>query len=193
MLIPDDIVQHMLVELYVSDQVTVPATNHPMRDLWHVVNTCHFDLRMPLYHKRLGKKPAKPAAHQNAVRRALAVLTAFAGAARINQAIVSSSAGWIRSISLQPRPHGMNWTADHAIDPPQVIEKHHTDGNEAVTIEDILHLAGKVACAVTGQNAGEMPDATATIVFLHVNAGLHARVTIREKETGAIHRAELRP
>lgn len=193
MLIPDDIVNHMLTELHCSDQITITLTNRPMRDLWQAVNECHFDLRMPLYHKRLGKKPMKPANHQNAIRRALTILTAFAAAARINQAVVSSSGGWIRSISFQPRPHNMNWTADYAIDPPQEIEKHHTDGFEAVTIEDILHLAGKLACAVTGYNAGEMPDATATIVFLNVNAGLHARVVIREKETGVIHRAELRP
>lgn len=193
MLIPDEIVNHMLIELGVSDHISIALTNRPMRDLWAVVNECHFDLRMPLFHKRLGKKPAKPAAHTNAVRRALAVLTSFGAAARINQVIVSSSGGWIRSISFQPRPHGINWSAEYAITPLQVIEKHHTGGFESVTVEDIIHLAGKLACAVTGYNAGEMPDATATIVFLHIGSGLHARVVVREKETGLIHRAELRP
>jgi hypothetical protein len=170
MQIPAEVAERMLTDLRASPlfALQTSVTNRPYPPLWSAMNGCLLDLRLPLYHKRLQKKPPKPAATNLAVQRSLTMLAAFAAACHMGQgyqAVVSSENGWVTSISFQPRPYGMNWTAKHAIDPPEAVLRAGPRSDLEVSIEDVLHLAAKVVHAVAGYQAGALPDLTATYRF----------------------------
>jgi hypothetical protein len=168
----------------------VTVTNRPMETLWWTLNDTDMQLRMPLYHRRLGKREPKPADRQTAIQSSLAILGAFAAVIGTRQAVLSSEGGHITSISFQPRPFGVNWTAEHAIscldfDPlyPALRAMH-------VEVPDILHLARKVVHVIAGCQAGQMVDAVTTFAFQHTP--LMVNVLIRET-SGRLHQAELLP
>jgi hypothetical protein len=133
-----------------------------MNTLWDALNQTLLALRLPLHHVYLGKSAPKPKDREAAIQCGLAFLGEFAALADTRQAIVSAAKGHPRSISFQPRPDGFNWTAEHAISGPD--DSMLTRG-AAVGNEDVLFLAAKVACAVGGYQAGQMPDLTATFSF----------------------------
>lgn len=143
-----------------ADDTALTVSSHP---LWLAWDTALLALRLPLYHQRLGKRAPKPAAQAVAIQRGLALLAAFAACSGTHQIIVSSQGGWIRSISFQPRPFNMSWTAEHAITPTSLVTR---TAAFQVSVEDILHLAAYVTYAISGCNAGQIVDLTATLKFL---------------------------
>jgi hypothetical protein len=158
----------------------LPVTNRPMTTLWAAMDDALMALRMPLYHKRLGKAPPKSADSAKAIQAGLALLGAFASGFGTRQAIVSSRNGWIDRISFQPRPEGINWTAAYAISPQAPVRRASTAIPYAVSIEDFLHLSAKVIYAVAGYNAGAIPDVTATYAFDLTHATIRVAVVVRE-------------
>jgi hypothetical protein len=182
MQIPADIIERMLTTLQSSDCFPdAPAMTRSMQTVWNILDDCLHALRLPLYHQRLGKKPAKAADHQAAIQRSLALLGAFAAAIGTKQAIVSTENGTVRSISFQPRPYAMNWTAAYAIDPVELTRSTPREPY-SVEIEDMLHLAAKIAHAVSGHNIGQMPDGVTTFGFFDGVLGLQrasAEVIVR--------------
>jgi hypothetical protein len=171
MLIPDETIERMLPYLQlVDDFQDLPVRNRPpMPLLWKILDTCLQELRLPLYSIRLGKKPPSPKDAARAIQRALALLTVFAHAVGTRQAIVSIVDGWPQRISFQPRPFGLNWTADHAVDPVAIPSRwHEAPVFYEVSIEDMLHLAPKIAFAVSETNIGRPLNAVATFLFERV-------------------------
>jgi hypothetical protein len=132
-----------------------------LNGLWNALNTTLLELRASIYHVRLGKKAPKLVARQASIQKALALLGAFAATLGTRQAIVSCERGLPRSISFQPQPDGLNWTAKHALsckhDIPQPIG--------LVEIHDFMFLAVKTICAVAHYQMGYMRDGTATFHF----------------------------
>jgi hypothetical protein len=167
----------------------LPVMNQPMATLWSAMDDTLKALRMPLYHKRLRKPPPKPADHLTAIQAGLALVGAFAGTFGTHQAIVSSRHCWIDRISFQPRPESMNWTAQHAISPQELV--HRSTMPYEVSLEDFLHLAAKVVYAVARRNAGAMPDATATYTFSQTWETVQVDVVVREHVDNQIYRANL--
>lgn len=168
------------------------VTNRPEKDLWRAFDGCLLQLRLPLYHHRLGKTAPKPKLRDDALQACLALLAAFARAYGTAQAVVTARAQWVRAISFQPRPEGMNWTARYALDP---LPGHPVrDPGEAsrVTIADMLHLAAKASCVLAGYQAGAIAeDYTATFQFRRGET-LGCAVVLRE-HSGRVVRAALQP
>jgi hypothetical protein len=160
--------------------VDLPVTNRAMTDLWSAMDDCLLKLRMPLYYRRFRKRPPKPADYHTAIQAGLALVGAFATGMGTNQAIISSRRGWIDRISFQPRPHGMAWSAKHAISPQDLVHAAHTTGPYEVSLEDFLHLSAKVVYAVAHHNAGEIPDATATYAFGRTEDAILVDLVVRE-------------
>jgi hypothetical protein len=169
------------------------VTNRPFFPLWTALNGCLLDLRMPLYNRRLGKRPAKPIAVDLAIQRGLTVMAAFVEALGLSdgQAIMSSTDGWIKSISFQPRPFGLNWTAQHAIDPPEAVLAAQSRNDYVVDVEDLLHLAAKLVYAICGYNAGVIPDLTATMGFSRADDRVGITVVAREMDSQTVYRFDL--
>jgi hypothetical protein len=143
----------------------LPVMNRPMSVVWAALDQTLDLMRLPLYHQRLRKPQPAEKAYEAAIQKALALLGAFAVAFEVNQAIVRSSRRWIDSISFQPRPEGMNWTAKHAIAPADLV--HHANSQHAydVALEDFLFLAAKVTYVISRRPAGALPDTVATYAF----------------------------
>src|ERR1700722_5903183 len=104
-------------------------------------------MRLPLYWRRLGRAIPNPAAYEIAVQSGLAILSTFANTVGTRQAVLSSYAGTIISISFHPRPYGVNWTAEHALSQGEVTTMFPHDHGMHVEVSDMLHLAAKVAHA----------------------------------------------
>lgn len=157
---------------------SMSVTSRPLNDLWNALNSTLLELRGSIYHIRLGKKAPKLAARQATIQKCLALLSAFATVFGTRQAIVSCERGLPRSISFQPQPEGLNWTAQHALsckhDIPQPIG--------LVETHDFMFLAVKTVCAIAHYQMGHMRDGTATFQFSLPGKTMCA-VVIRETQT----------
>ena len=162
----DDIAKRMVERLCLTPPFArLPVTNRPMENLWLAVDQALMALRLPLYFRRLGKSQPKPAAYEIAIQTSLAILEAFAATVGTRQAVLSSEGGRFTSISFQPRPYGVNWTAEHALTVGDVDETFHRVHAMHVEVSDMLHLAAKVTLAITRCKAGWMVDAITTFTF----------------------------
>jgi hypothetical protein len=185
MQIPSDTVERMLPILRASEHFqSLPATNRHHKYLWNALDRCLLGLRLPLYNQRLGKKPATPKARDAVIQQALTLLGAFATAVGTHRAILSSYQGRMQTISFQPRPYEIQWSAEYAIDPVALTRTTPSEPG-MVTVEDMLFLAAKIVHAVSGHNMNAMPDATSTIEFLSFTAGdnPHSLVHVTVRET----------
>lgn len=162
----------------------MPVTNRPEQDLWRAFDGCLLQLRLPLYHSRLGKPAPKPKQRVDAIQAALALLAAFARTYDTHQAIITARDRWVRAISFQPRPEGLNWTAEYALHPVPNGDDRHPGEAARVSVEDLLHLAAKVACVIGGFQPGAIPvDFTATLVF-NPQGLLRCDAVLREQTPG---------
>lgn len=181
----DDLAERLLDQLRLTQPFfDLPATTRPMNRILDALNRTLLALRMPLYHVHLKKPAPKPKDRAAAVKCGMALLGSFAFCTNTRQAIITTWDGHPRSISFQPRPQGLNWNVPHCIYIPTDAE---ISAKSAVETEDMLFLAPKIACAVGGYQAGQMPDLTATFSFGFFEPG-DARVIIREDE-GRTHEA----
>jgi hypothetical protein len=173
----------------------LPVMNRPMNVTWQALNDTLMAMRLPLYHKALRKPMPAEKAYETATQLGLALLGAFAAAVGTKQAIVSSRGRWIDRISFQPRPDGMNWTAEHAIDPQNLVQRRPPDPNQNVQIEDFLFMAAKTTYVIGRHQAGTIPDTTATFAFGESTQGYPwVEAVVRELRTNAAPRyTALRP
>ena len=79
--------------------------------------------------------------------------------------MLSSEGGRFTSISFQPRPYGVNWTAEHALTLGDVERSFTKSMRMHIEVSDMLHLAAKVTLAITRCQAGRMVDAVTTFTF----------------------------
>ena len=107
----------------------------------------------------------RPAAYETAIQSSLAILEAFAATVGTKQAVLSSQGGRFTSISFQPRPYGVNWTAEHALTLGETEMIFHKARGMHIEVADMLHLAAKVTLAITRCQAGRMVDAVTTFTF----------------------------
>lgn len=157
--------------------VTTPKARH---QLWRLLNDLLLAQRPALYNERLGKKPLKDSEKVTVIQRTLALIGAFAAVIGTHQAVISTDEGWVRDISLQPRPRGMNWTAQHALSPQQLSQTV-PRFDYSVDWDDFLFLCAKAVHIVAGYNAGKMPNTTATIDFAREHdASIGVRVIVKE-------------
>jgi hypothetical protein len=193
MQIPLDIIARMLPVLHGSERFSdLPVTIRPMTTVWTALERCLLALRLPLYYRRLGKRPANQKSTDLAIQASFTLLAAFAFACGTKQVIVSSADGYTRSISFQPRPFGMNWTVRYAIYPAHLV--HRDEPRRIVTVEDMLYLAAKLVHAISGHVMGEMPDGTATLQFFGdlTVPGLTAAYAVVRPRSGAASHASWR-
>jgi len=99
----------------------LPAINN-RQAVWDALNGTLLQLRMPLFHKYLGKPIPKDAAYDVAIRSGLTILQAFAATAATRQIIVRFTGGRTQAVSFQPRPSNANWTADHLLQPGPLLD-----------------------------------------------------------------------
>jgi hypothetical protein len=104
--------------------------------------------------------------------------------------VLSSEGGRFTSISFQPRPYAVNWTAAHALAVGDVDKMFHKVHAMHVEVSDMLHLAAKVALAITRCQAGWMVDAVTTFTFDPYVGGVSALV---RETSGREYRADLIP
>lgn len=187
----DDIMAgRILHELQTTGYYPLAATNRPMETLWWTLNSVHLQMRNPLYWTRLKKAKPKDIQYQTALQNGLALLAAGAAAFGTRQAVLSSKDGLVRSISFQPRPFGVNWTAIHALDPGLTVEIFgERPYGMFVEVSDILFLASKVMHLITQNQAGRIVDAVGTFLFFREPIG--ADVVVREVSSGRIYTAAL--
>lgn len=162
----------------------LPATTRLQDLVWIAANSTNSALRLPLYNEYLRKPRPKTKVFDEAIQSGLAVLAAFAHAAGTRQAVVRLGEGQLQAISFQPRPHGANWTAAHAIAPLELWDNRTDplptpDSAQApagmmveMSTRGILHLAGKTAKAIARLHGehdntpkGFVSDATVTFEF----------------------------
>ena len=185
----DDIAKRMVDRLCLTKPFArLPVTNRPMEDLWQALDQTLHALRLPLYFRRLGKAQPKEAAYEIAVQSGLAIIEAFAATVGTRQAVLSSFNGRFTSVSFQPMPYGVNWTAQHALTPGETEMIFHKSSGMHIEVADMLHLAPKVALAIVRCQAGQMVDAVTTFMF-DWYAGT-ASVLVREM-SGREYRADL--
>lgn len=160
-----DIARELLRELrqnqHFRDRVPL-VMNRPAKDLWTLFNGLLLQLRMPLYSTYLGKRRPRPAEIEKACECGLAMLTAFARIYEIKQIIVTTRDGWATDVSLQPRPAGLHWTAEHAVQPLTLVRPSESCDVGAI---DFLFLAVHVTHVIGGFEARKIPDLTATFIF----------------------------
>ena len=157
---------------------SLPATGRPTEELWSAHNSVLLQLRLPLYHQRLGKPRPKEKVYEEAIRSGLGALATFASLIGTCQATVRIERGSREAISFQPRPFGANWTLVHCIQPvalqvdwtDPMLTYDDIDGRQtltkAVSTRDIIHLAGKVALATAHLTEHTtFPSGTATYTF----------------------------
>ena len=163
----DDIAKRLVERLRLMPPFArLPVTNRPMEDLWQALDQTLHAMRLPLYFRRLGKSQPKEAAYEIAIQSSLAILEAFAAIVGTRQAVLSSKNGRFTTISFQPRPYGVNWTAEHALTLGNVDEMFHKVHNAMhIEVSDMLHLAAKVTLAIARCQAGWMVDAVTTFTF----------------------------
>lgn len=165
----------------VAFQDLAVATARPHEIIWSAYSRTLLALRLPLYYRRLHKPEPKPKVYETAIQSGLAIVTAFAVATSVRQAIVRIAAGRIDALSFQPRPFAANWTAAHALAPP-ALHNRATDplvaGTPRPSIEtsDMISLCGKVALLVNyrafGLDIGAATDGTTTFGFAPAPAAL---------------------
>lgn len=196
MLISDQDLEHMLQHLQTVpsfDVLCADAARRRVPPIWYALDRTLCGLRHALYADRLRKAPPRSAAKrrteevelQKAVRSAFHLLEAFARLHETQQVIITTHRGWPCSVSFQPRPWGMNWTAEHAItfaDPAHNIPA--AEPVCSVTYEDLAHLAVKAVHAATARQLGKAGDMTATISFVPDGT----RLVVRNKLTCAAQR-----
>jgi hypothetical protein len=156
----------------------LPVTNRPQNALWAALNRTLLELRLPLHHDRLRKPRPKPAVYDQAVQSGLAILASFARQAGTQRAITPLRNGIAQKVSFQPRPFDANWTATHALHPPEFCDPKQDPMTRddprlpQVSIADMLHLARKVAVAFTrSRDDLRTIDGTATFEFMTNNLG----------------------
>lgn len=190
----DDIMAARILHLVRTQGFTTSAaiSDRPMETLWWMLNRIHLDMRQPLYWTRLKKAKPKDAQYQTALQQGLILLAAGAAAFGTRQAVLSSKDGLVRSISFQPRPFGVNWTALYALDEGLTVEIFgERPKGMHVEISDILFLSSKVMHLITQNQAGRIIDAVGT--FLFFNDPIGADVVVREVGSGRLYHAALAP
>jgi hypothetical protein len=167
----------------VAFQDLAAATGRPHEVLWNAYTQTLLGMRLPLYYRRLRKPEPKPKVYEAAIQSGLAIVTAFALATGVKQAIVRLAAGRIDALSFQPRPFAANWTATHALAPP-ALHNRATDplvaGTPRPSLEtaDLLSLCGKVALLLNYRafgldiDNGAVTDGTTTFGFAPAPAAL---------------------
>ena len=156
----DDLAARTLAGLrHTAPYCDLRLTDQPVSDLQQVLNTVLVAMRLPLYHRRLGRPAPPDRAYDAAEQQGLAILAAFASAAGVRQAILRADGSIVRSVSFQPRPEGLNWTAEYAIAP---IEKQLA---HPISAADVLHLAVKVMDAALRCQWFHAPAGTGTFIF----------------------------
>ena len=163
----------------------LPAINN-RQAVWDALNGTLLQLRMPLFHKYLGKPTPKDAAYDVVIRSGLTVLQAFAATAGTRQIIVRFTDGRTQAVSFQPRPSNANWTADHLLQPGSLLDPDQDPltaggGMPQVRTSDMLFLAHKVAWvhATRALKVDAVPDGTATFQFEQTNEGPTVRLAFR--------------
>jgi hypothetical protein len=164
------------------NEATLRPTNNRSKPLWNAIDQTALALRLPLYNRRLGKQPAKPAVREEAIQKGLALLGAFGTVFDVKQVVVSTKDGQVDRVSFQPRPNGLNWTARHAIS-PEAMTRIPASPFE-VTGVDFIALAAKLVYAIGGYNAGFIPDVTATYDLRSLNQEIATDVVLHFHEGG---------
>jgi hypothetical protein len=166
----------------------LPAINS-RQAVWDALNGTLLQLRIPLFHKYLGKPTPKDAAYDVAIRSGLTVLQAFAATAATRQIIVRFTGDRAAAISFQPRPFHANWTAEHLLQPGSLLDSDQDPltaggGMPQVRTSDMLFLAHKVAWAHAFRTlkVDTVPDGTATFQFGQTNGGATVRLTFRPRD-----------
>lgn len=131
----------------------LPAMSRPSVTLWNAYTDALLQIRQPLYHQLLKKKPPAGAAQLRAIRCGLALVASYAVTVKVQRAIIRITNAEVDAISFQPRPHGANWVRRYGLAPRELWSPR-TDpmsadafsrGDPTFETGDVLSLAGKLA------------------------------------------------